>query len=155
MVTVNDAGQQVTQGFPRSGLCNPHHVLARQSQREALGLDGSGGRVASLPDLGHHVVREVPVLEPLDGVGAGPANILHYGDLLLHPEGLDMPWVRLPALLCGVVQVLLEGFQRLPAPVDGPEASSGLLPLQASAATESISPSSEAISAASSEPSTA
>ena len=59
----------------------------------------------------------------------------HYSKTL--PEFLHLAGVRVLALPGGGVEILLEGVQPDPVPVDGPQAAARLLSLQAATAAES------------------
>ena len=59
----------------------------------------------------------------------------HYDNTL--PEFLHLAGVRVLALPGGGVEILLEGVQPDPVPVDGPQAAARLLSLQAATAAES------------------
>ena len=67
------------------------------------------------------------------------------------PELLHITRVHVPAGAGGVVEVLLEGLEALPAPVNGSKTSSGLLPLE-TAASSKAAPAS--ISSSATKPST-
>lgn len=62
----------------------------------------------------------------------------NYGNTL--PEFLHLAGVRVLALPGGVVEVLLEGLQSDPVPVDGPQVAARLFSLQAATAAESAAP---------------
>ena len=62
----------------------------------------------------------------------------HYGNTL--PEFLHLAGVRVLALPGGGVEILLEGVQPDPVPVDGPQVAARLFSLQAATAAESAAP---------------
>mmetsp|Transcript_13120 Transcript_13120/g.25789 ORF Transcript_13120/g.25789 Transcript_13120/m.25789 type:complete len:398 (-) Transcript_13120:93-1286(-) len=119
-VDVHNRGQQERAGLPRPRLCNPDHVPTRQRHRPALDLNGRRPREPAVPNRVVDVRGERRVLERRHRVRNAVAS--HNGDLVIPSDSVH--FVRGHILDCRVlvVEVLLEGNQRLTAPVHAPQA---------------------------------
>ena len=122
-------GHEVTEGLAGAGHGDADHVLAGERDGPALGLDGRRGGEALPGDLLHDVVWQAGLLEGGDGrrrVGAA-----HDGDLLVGAVGLDGLGVRVEQVGVRVVEVLLEGDERVLVPLGLPQVAAGLPSLAA------------------------